>query len=718
MSLGDYTLGCLGLIACVAPAAYAASGLRRRLLGGWEGTSALLVDAIATVALLTFAMQLVGVAGLFSPLPLLLASWLVSGLVLVLAKRLPRSEDASAGGAGNREGAGLQVALGLVGVAFLFAHWATGLQDVWDRGMLSADTIWYHGPFAARIAEQGSVWPLHFTDPAYLNWFYPQNSELQHALGIAFTGHDVLSPFVNLAWLALALLGAWCLGRPFGAAGLCVLAVSVLLDTGTMVPRQAGTMANDVAPVALLLAVAGLLVTAATRRPADSSARKVTIEPAVLGLVGLAAGLAIGTKLTSGAIFFALGIGLVVIAPKGSRALAAGALAGGTALTGGLWFVRNLVQSGNPIPWLQSLGPIDLPGPGRGLEGRDPYSLSHYVFAEPGSQAWSEFILPGLDVVLGPLWPAMLLAALAGAVLAAWRPRAGSVGRVLGIAALVGWVAYLFTPLTAAGPEGQPLAFTINLRYAFPALCLGIALLPLEQRLSGHRARLAMALAGLFALVVTTLYSDSAFTWSEPGTSLALSIAIGILAAALVLGVAAAYSRSGRLAPYALAGLLAVVFVASWPAQDDYLRNRYAHGGFGFQSNAAARWAKPTSDQSVGLVGTGGAYSQYPLYGDRLSNRVQYLGRRGPGGDFRELRGCRALLRAVGEGRYDYVVTTPNLDLNRPATLLPDPAAAWLSRGPATREVAADERGTVFELVGRVDPNSCRDPLSGKREAG
>ena len=34
-------------------------------------------------------------------------------------------------------------------------------------------------------------------------------------------------------------------------------------------------------------------------------------------------------------------------------------------------------------------------------------------------------------------------------------------------------IAYLFTPLTAAGPEGDPTAFTTNLRYASPALALG-----------------------------------------------------------------------------------------------------------------------------------------------------------------------------------------------------------------------------------------------------
>ena len=52
-------------------------------------------------------------------------------------------------------------------------------------------------------------------------------------------------------------------------------------------------------------------------------------------------------------------------------------------------------------------------------------------------------------------------------MLAIWRPRTPAV-RMLGAVTVVAAIAYLFTPLTAAGPEGQPLAFGINLRYLVP----------------------------------------------------------------------------------------------------------------------------------------------------------------------------------------------------------------------------------------------------------
>ena len=110
--------------------------------------------------------------------------------------------------------------VGAAAAAFVAAHWATGLQDVWGRGMLTFDTLWYHGPFAARIADTGSVWGMHFIDPLYLNWFYPENSELLHAAGIVLFNRDIFSPLVNFGWLGVALLAAWCIGRPYGVAPL------------------------------------------------------------------------------------------------------------------------------------------------------------------------------------------------------------------------------------------------------------------------------------------------------------------------------------------------------------------------------------------------------------------------------------------------------------------------------------------------------------------
>ena len=114
--------------------------------------------------------------------------------------------------------------------------------------MLTFDTLWYHGPFAARIAEEGSVWGMHFTDPLYLNWFYPENSELHHGAGIALFGRDLFSPLVNFGWLGVALLAAWCIGRPYGVAPLSSPRSRSRWTPAQWCPARAGTPATDMAP--------------------------------------------------------------------------------------------------------------------------------------------------------------------------------------------------------------------------------------------------------------------------------------------------------------------------------------------------------------------------------------------------------------------------------------------------------------------------------------
>ena len=83
--------------------------------------------------------------------------------------------------------------------------------------MTGFDSTWYHGPFAAGFLQSGDTWDLHFIAPQFLAWFYPANSELFHAVGMLAFGRDILSPLLNLGWLAGCLLAGWCVGRPFGS---------------------------------------------------------------------------------------------------------------------------------------------------------------------------------------------------------------------------------------------------------------------------------------------------------------------------------------------------------------------------------------------------------------------------------------------------------------------------------------------------------------------
>jgi len=710
LSFGAYLAGFAGLVAVALSLGLASVRLRARLLPGWEGAPARLVESVIGLSLLTVLLQLLGAVGLFEPAVIIGASIAIAAGV---AARLPGAKDQAVvpQGPPRPEIPVLHVVIALCVGAFLAAHWATGLQDVWGRGMLTFDTLWYHGPFAARIAESGSAWGLHFTDPLYLNWFYPQGSELLHGAGISLFDRDILSPFVNFGWLGVSLLAAWCIGRPYGVAPLTMVAAALTLDIRPMVPREAGTPANDVAPVAMLLAAGAVLINAAAQARARSGAARTlhsggppltdVIPTGAILVAGLAMGLALGTKLTIAGGLAAMAVGLPLVLPAGTRRKALLVFLGGVTATAGFWFLRNLIHSGTPLPWAQELGPIDLPGPDRGLEGRDNYNVAHYIFETPDADIWSGFFFKAITNLFGPLWFAMFGAAADGAVLAIVRPRTPVV-RLLGAVTVVGAIVYLFTPLTAAGPQDQPLAFGINLRYLVPALALGLALVPLEPKLTPERARLPLLAGGALALLITSLYSDSAYIWSEPFASKPVAALFGIAFMGVPVGLALLGRRSGALAAAAGVAATLVLGGVGWERSDDYLDSRYTNAeDFRFQLDDAAAWAKETSGERIGVAGLSGAYNQYILYGDELSNHVQYLGRNLSSGDFRAIEKCPEFVREVNEGDYSFVVTTPELDLNDPDTAKASPEGGWM-RGAGAEEVLRTGRVSIFRVDGEL----------------
>src|ERR671919_429476 len=86
MSFGDYLQGSIELIAVAAAMAYAAVGLRGRLLPGWSGASARLAEVVLGLSLLVVILELVGVVGLYRP-GWILAATLIAGIGLGAALR-------------------------------------------------------------------------------------------------------------------------------------------------------------------------------------------------------------------------------------------------------------------------------------------------------------------------------------------------------------------------------------------------------------------------------------------------------------------------------------------------------------------------------------------------------------------------------------------------------------------------------------------------------
>jgi hypothetical protein len=720
VSFGQYLFGVIGLALVAIPMAMGGVRLRRRLLPGWEGAPARLAEAVLAVALLTVLLQLLGAFGILVPAVLIPAALLV-GLGLYYGFWVGYDDREATAPPAPRIPP-VQTMFALAAAIFVAAHWATGLQDVWARGMLTFDTLWYHGPFAARIADTGSVWGMHFTDPLYLNWFYPQNSELLHGAGIVLTDRDIFSPLVNFGWLGVALVAAWCIGRPYGVAPLSLTAVAIAMDTGPMVPREAGTPATDTVPVAMLLAAAAILINAwamrsptprmegahgAGREPKNGSGGSRAAPMGALLVAGLAIGIALGSKLTISGVAVAFAIGVPFLVPRELRWRAFWVFVGGVAAVAGFWFLRNLIHSGNPLPWIRHIGPIDLPGPNRGLEGRDDFNVAHYIFSDPSVHLWRSDFLNPIENLLGPLWFLILGGAAGGAILAIWRPRSPAV-RVAGAITIVAFIAYLFTPLTAAGPEGHPLAFGINLRYLIPGFALGLALLPLEPRLVPERFRVALLAGGLIALYFTSRNSDANVAWEGEFASVPWAILIGLVLIGAPLVLAALARRSGALAAAAGAALALAVAAVGWERHDDYFAHRYDRAeDFRFQLDDAVRWAKPTSGLRIGVAGTSGAYNQYGFNGDDVDNYVQYVGRHLPEADFRAIESCPAFREAVNDGDYDYLITTPALDLNAPSNAHPSPERGWVRLDPAVTEILHAGRVSVYKINGPLSPAGC-----------
>jgi hypothetical protein len=439
----------------------------------------------------------------------------------------------------------------------------------------------------------------------------------------------------------------------------------------------------------------------------------------VILVAGLAAGLALGTKLTVVPPVLALSVGVIWIAGPGHRLRAAATWLGAMLVGGGYWYVRNLIVSGNPFPW-QDIGPIHH---AEALQGRHPYSILHYA---TDTSVWGRYFTPALHERLGELWPAYLALAVIAVLLLLWR--GGRMERMLAAVALVAAIAYLITPLGASGPDGMPVGFRLNIRYLAPGLILALTLLAIPPPFvrGGGSIPLVGSREGLWRIgtlaifVVLTVVSAGAIgaidTDRIPGT---VALALAVVAVPVLLVVLA---RRG-LKPVPLAGVGAVALialaVAGRFAQSHYLDERYSSTApdyprteqpaveLGQGLGAAYDWARGTGGLNIALSGTMGAMFQYGLWGGDSSNEVTYIGEHGPRGSFNEIPECPEWIAALNDGDYDYVVTTPTYHQDNPAADTAPVQRDWISRAGNVTRVAGAGLVDVWKVTGPLDPIAC-----------
>jgi hypothetical protein len=656
----------------VGPSLGAAVIVRRRRHPALARPEAALATAILALAAVLGISHLAGAIDRFEAPTIVGLGLVVLAASLLLPQVAPttRADDVPAAAA-------LHVAVMVGTLAVVAGQWATRVADAFAGGISDYDSLHYHLPFAARFVQTGSLGELHYANATGVpNVFHPLDSELLHALGMLAFDNDVASPLLNLGWAALAVLAAWCVGRPFGSGPLSVVGQAVVLSL-PITALGAGSALNDVPSYACLLAVVVFLL-----QPVEGPHRERLV------LAGLAAGLAISMKLTLVAPIGVLTLGVLWL----WRRRPADALLGWClplAATGSFWYLRSIAATGSPIPG------VEIPGlPHARFASVTDYGFSVASYLDR-PEILREWFVPGLAAGSTRAWPLLIGLALAITVLSLRRTQPPLV-RLVGLVIAVSSLAYLLTPTSAFGLPDQPVLFALNVRYVFPALVLAIALLP--WHLAGRRAGETSAALGLLGLLVVVSEASGELPLRGLAGDLPPWVAdqwlAGLLAAGAVGALAwavLAVDRGWARRPVllALGGLGALALMAA-----GWVDQRYADGRYRDDPVATAlRAAEPTT------VALAGFDRQHQLYGADLDNHVQYVGEETSHGGFAEVASCDRWRSLLAAGGFEHVVV---------ADPAPDtgPPVRWTAGWRGAAEVVRSGGLVLYAL----DPGSATEP--------
>ncbi len=496
------------------------------------------------------------------------------------------------------------------------------------------------------------------------------------------------------------------------------MAGAIVLDAGVMIETQPGEGRNDIMGLAFLIAFAAFLINAHQRRaPQEGAVQDAPelgaplLDKGPLVIAGIAAGLAASVKFTFLIPVVAIGLGVIVFSGRGRRLTTAWVLGLSTFVMGSYWYVRAMIKTGgNPIP-TTGFGPLHLPRPDQmPLDPRPRFAVAHYL-TEP--TIYRRWFFPQLDNAFGPLWPLILIVAVAAAVYIAWRSR-NTILRVIAVAALLTAFVYVFTPLTAAGQEGSPTGFFTNTRYLVPGLVLAMVLMPIARPLRAPDRRAWQTLLFLTAVyaitvlttprwypgfIVGTVFLTLALVWAPAGLGLARSRRL--ISRAAVAGAAAAVV------------LLAVVLGRAQEVQ--YYKHHYTRTTLFLQDGGPQKaydFAHKQHHKRIGIAGSGEIFfGQYGFYGANLDNYVQYIGVPGSDGTYRLATSCQQFRRRINAGDYDYLVLS-HFTQDSPDAPYWYPIYAWVKNDPALEQVIEEpditpEPDWVFKVKGKLDPAGC-----------
>lgn len=708
MNMEDFGLGLTLMLLVGAALTRSAYILRRLLLPHWHGAPALLAQVVLTLSILLVLLQVLGFTSVLTAPALLLTCLGVTAGIELLARRVPPHSREGPIFRGATPGSSRwSVTIALAASVWVFIDWFVLSLPSLEHGVHGGDSLWYHLPFAANFAQEGSITGLHYTGLKFLSWFYPANSELLGAAWIVLSNGDAIAPVLNLFWLTLAMLAAWCIGRPLGVAPLTLVAVTLLFASTALTASQPGLANNDTMGVALALSAVAVVINGWDQGVQSPSKRLPT---GALVVAGSAAGIAIGTKLMMVLPMLCLAAGIIALSRARRRTPAFLILVPTLVVTGGFWYGRNFFATGNPLPWKElSLGPLSLPSPDATLGGAKAtaYSVANY-WNDP--VVWVDWFIPGLTERFGTLWPLIFAAAAAGALFALLRGPSRA-HRLIGAVAIIAAATYVLMPLSAEGPRGMPVNFDGNLRQSTLALALGLTLLPTAWRIAPFAARHATPLCGIAVVTLLITATPTALltrisdilTPVNYGSAIAIAT-VGLGIALLTLVVFAVVGRvPSKVTLAILGGLVGTAIVGGGVLAVRNMEQRYT-SNFSILRHttgieAAFSWAQEVRGARIGTT----SILQYGLYGSSLDNEVEYIGSPGSDGTFSAIATCEMWRIRVNEAKYDYVVSAPTY--KRRSYVTP---RSWI-RSPVSTRVAHDKNTSIYQINGLLDPRNCKE---------
>jgi hypothetical protein len=516
-------------------------------------------------ALLVAVEAALGAAGHLDPRATLLALAAVAVALAVSTRRLPPGNEPP------------RAPLTALDAAYLFALAAALGLRAWagiHKETFLYDTLSYHLHVpAAWIADRRlEIVPAVFGDPS--SAYAPSNLELWFAFLMAPLRSDALGGLGQLPFAALGALAVIGAVREAGGQRTAALAAALAFLLVPEIWQQARTAMTDLGLAALLLSVLPFAYRARRRA-----------APGELLTATAALGLAIGTKYAGLALALPFAVAVVGLAARGHpRARDLLALPPLLLATGGFWFLRNAVVTGNPLYPLAGFG-----WPGLYHRAALRGWIYHLPIAHLG--ALGEMLAAGGPVFVSLaaivlLWrrPPVELGLLAGTVASFWLLVPYQESRFLFAAFGVAAVAIG----RAAGRPGRPLDW----RFAL-ALLAGLVEYPTGERW-------LIVPAGLLGAAVAWAGRRLSVGARRRGARVGLALLGVATAAALAVGV------------------------RSYRARDP---------GYAVGSGLDGAWRWFRQNVQGARVAYTGTNLAFPLAGRDLANRVSYVNVAGAPGD-------------------------------------------------------------------------------------